>query len=59
MTYKGINVHQKIYKLWQFEIEDELHFLLKCPYLNGKRELELSLILVPKFANIFTIFNED
>ena len=42
--YKGLKAEERICRLCKSEVEDEVHFLLKCPVLEIKRQPILDLI---------------
>ena len=52
--YYKVDVDKRIFKLCNIEVEDEIHFLLKCPKLRDKRTDILNKIY-SKYNNLSSL----
>jgi hypothetical protein len=54
--YTGVKAHQRFCKLCSSEVEDEIHFLLKCSALDTTRSSFIENIkVIIKILNLYLI----
>jgi hypothetical protein len=57
VRHKNLPEHKRICTLCDCEVEDEIHFLMRCTKLKTFRENHLGLNLVTKIGKIYMINN--